>query len=101
MAFAIDHESPQCLYTIGLGAKDIGTCSIDASDLVIAIGFDMVEYHPNLWNPDGDKSIIHIDFIPAEIDRSFHPEMVSAWRMVSAHLVTGSNIFTTSMICWY
>ena len=26
---AIDHESPQCLYTIGLGAKDIGTCAID------------------------------------------------------------------------
>jgi acetolactate synthase-1/2/3 large subunit len=72
---AIDHESPQCLYTIGLGSKDIGTCAIDASDLVIAIGFDMVEYHPKLWNPDGDKSIIHIDFIPAEIDHSFHPEI--------------------------
>lgn len=72
---ALDPDSPQCLYTIGLGSKDIGTCAIDAADLVIAVGFDMVEYHPQLWNPEGDKPIIHVDFIPAEIDRNFHPEI--------------------------
>jgi acetolactate synthase-1/2/3 large subunit len=72
---ALEPQSPQCLYTIGLGAKDIGTCAIDAADLVITIGFDMVEYHPSLWNPGGDKSIIHIDFIPAEIDRNYHPKI--------------------------
>ncbi|MDP5054632.1 MAG: thiamine pyrophosphate-dependent enzyme, partial [Congregibacter sp.] len=62
------------LYTIGLGSKDIGTCAIDAADLVIAIGFDMVEYHPHLWNPQGTKAIISIDFVPAEIDEHFHPQ---------------------------
>ena len=72
---AIDPDSPECLYTIGLGAKDIGTCAIDAADLVIAIGFDMVEYHPMLWNPDGKKNIISIDFLPAEIDRHFQPNI--------------------------
>jgi acetolactate synthase-1/2/3 large subunit len=72
---ALEPDSPQCLYTIGLGAKDIGTCAIDAADLVITIGFDMVEYHPHLWNSDGDKSIIHIDFIPAEIDHNYHPKI--------------------------
>ncbi len=71
---AIDPDAPQCLYTIGLGAKDIGTCAIDAADLVIAIGFDMVEYHPHLWNPDGLKQIVSIDFVPAEIDEHFHPQ---------------------------
>ena len=72
---AIDPDSPHSLYTIGLGSKDIGTCAADAADLVIAIGFDMVEYHPSLWNADGTKSIIHIDFIPAEIDSAYHPEI--------------------------
>ncbi|MFK7830298.1 MAG: acetolactate synthase large subunit [Congregibacter sp.] len=71
---AVDPTSPQCLYTIGLGTKDIGTCAIDAADLVIAIGFDMVEYHPHLWNPDGTKPLLSIDFVPAEIDMHFHPE---------------------------
>jgi len=72
---AIDPDSPQSLYTIGLGAKDIATCAIDAADLVLSIGFDMVEYHPSLWNTDGDKSIIHVDFQPAEIDSAYHPEI--------------------------
>ena len=72
---ALETTSAQCLYTIGLGSKDIGTCAIDAADLVITIGFDMVEYHPHLWNPNGDKSIVHIDFIPAEIDKNYHPQV--------------------------
>ncbi len=38
-------------------------------------GFDMVEYHPHLWNPDGSKAIVSIDFMPAEIDSNFHPEL--------------------------
>ena len=72
---ALPTDSEQSLYTIGLGSKDIGTYAIDAADLVICIGFDMVEYHPSLWNAAGDKKIIHIDFMPAEIDSDYHPEL--------------------------
>jgi acetolactate synthase-1/2/3 large subunit len=71
----VDFDKPYSLFTIGLGAKDIVTCAIDASDLVITIGFDMVEYHPQLWNPEGTKNIIHLDFIPAEIDKHYHPDI--------------------------
>jgi acetolactate synthase-1/2/3 large subunit len=35
---------------------------------VICIGYDMVEYHPDMWNPDNDKKIVHIDALPAEVD---------------------------------
>ncbi len=72
---AVDHEEAHCLYTIGLGSKDIGTFAIDEADLVISIGFDMVEYHPTLWNSNSDKSIVHIDFTSAEIDQHYHPEI--------------------------
>ncbi|MFQ3347104.1 MAG: acetolactate synthase-1/2/3 large subunit, partial [Candidatus Azotimanducaceae bacterium] len=72
---ALPSNSEQSLYTIGLGSKDIGTYAIDAADLVICIGFDMVEYHPSLWNAAGEKKIIHIDFTPAEIDSDYHPEL--------------------------
>ncbi|MEM1082181.1 MAG: acetolactate synthase large subunit, partial [Pseudomonadota bacterium] len=72
---AVDMNADYCLYTIGLGSKDIPTLAIDQADLVIALGFDMVEYHPLLWNPSGDKRIIHIDFLPAEIDQHYHPEV--------------------------
>lgn len=71
----VDMDAPYCLYTIGLGAKDVVACAVDASDLVITIGYDMVEYHPQLWNPDGSKKIIHIDFLPAEIDQNYLPDV--------------------------
>lgn len=71
----VDVDSDQCLYTIGLGSKDLPTIVIDEADLVITLGFDMVEYHPRLWNPNGDKRIVHADFLPAEIDANYHPEV--------------------------
>lgn len=71
----VDFDKPYSLYTIGLGSKDIVTCAIDAADLIVSIGFDMVEYHPHLWNPNSDKRIIHFDFEPAEIDKFYHPEL--------------------------
>ncbi len=72
---AVDMDADYCLYTIGLGAKDIPTLAIDEADLVITLGFDMVEYDPRLWNPGADKTIIHADFLPAEIDEHYHPEI--------------------------
>ncbi|MEL7535823.1 MAG: acetolactate synthase large subunit [Pseudomonadota bacterium] len=72
---AVDVDAPYCLYTIGLGTKDLPTYVIDDADLVITLGFDMVEYHPSLWNPKGDKAIIHADFLPAEIDANYHPDI--------------------------
>jgi acetolactate synthase-1/2/3 large subunit len=71
----VDVDAEYCMYTIGLGSKDLPTLVIDEADLVITVGFDMVEYHPRLWNPDGDKRIIHADFLPAEIDANYHPEV--------------------------
>ena len=72
---AVDMDAPYCLFTIGLQAKDLIACAIDAADLVISLGYDLVEYHPSLWNPGKDKRIIHVDFDPAEIDEHYHPEV--------------------------
>jgi len=70
----VDMDADYCLYTIGLGAKDRVACALDAADLIITLGYDMVEYHPHLWNPNDDKEIIHADFEPTEIDSNYHPE---------------------------
>jgi len=72
---SVDMDADHCLYTIGLQAKDLVACAIDAADLVLTLGYDMVEYPPRLWNPDGDKPIVHADFLPAEIDRNYHPQI--------------------------
>lgn len=70
----VDMDADYCLYTIGLQAKDVVACAMDAADVVLALGYDMVEYHPDLWNAAGNKHIIHADFLPAEIDEDYHPE---------------------------
>ena len=70
----VDMDADYCLYTIGLQAKDLVACAMDAADVVLALGYDMVEYHPDLWNAEGNKHIIHADFLPAEIDEDYHPE---------------------------
>ncbi len=70
----VDMDADYCLFTIGLGAKDMVSWAIDEADVVLALGYDLVEYHPRLWNPGDDKHIIHADFLPAEIDWRYHPE---------------------------
>ena len=44
---AVSKEDEHCLFTIGLGSGDFNNLAIDESDLVIAIGYDLVEYSPS------------------------------------------------------
>ncbi len=60
------------LGTIGLKARDLPWYAFERADLVICVGYDMVEYHPEQWNPAGDKTIIHISALPAEVDACYH-----------------------------
>ncbi len=60
-----------CLGTIGLKARDLPWFAFEKADVVICVGYDMVEYHPDMWNPDNDKTIIHIDAQPAEVDANY------------------------------
>jgi len=72
---SVSRMAPYCLFTVGLQAKDVIACAIDAADLVLCLGYDLVEYHPRLWNADKSRRIIHADFMPAEIDDHYHPEI--------------------------
>ncbi len=63
------------LGTAGLQAGDYENCGFREADLVITVGFDMVEYHPHLWNPGHQHGLIHIDTAPAEVDQSYLPEV--------------------------
>jgi acetolactate synthase-1/2/3 large subunit len=68
---AIDYRDRHSLFTAGLGSRDHVTAAFEEADLVIAIGYDLIEWPPHRWNPKMDKKIIHIDFEPAETDNYY------------------------------
>jgi acetolactate synthase I/II/III large subunit len=70
---AIDDRSHLSLMAVGLQARDHVLSGFDRSDLVICVGYDLVEYAPSSWDPDGSKLVIHIDTQPAEIDAAYRP----------------------------
>ena len=72
---AIDDRSHLSLMAVGLQARDHVLSGFDRADLVVCVGYDLVEYAPARWNPDGTKRIIHIDTQPAEVDAQYRPEI--------------------------
>ena len=69
----ISDKSQRHLHTIGIKEADYALVALKEADLVIAIGYDLVEYSPKNWNGDLKKKIIHIDFTPAEVDTYYPP----------------------------
>src|SRR6266550_1332508 len=72
---AIDDRSHLSLMAVGLQARDHVLAGFDRADLVVAVGYDLVEYAPAGWNPDGRKRILHIDTQPSEVDAQYRPEI--------------------------
>jgi len=70
---AVSDDSPESLHTIGLGFRDFVMDAVDQADLIITVGYDLTEYAPDAWNPKADKTIIHIDFTPAEVYTHYQP----------------------------
>jgi len=68
---ALKRDDPHNLFTIGLQSKDYANWAMEKADVVIVVGYDLVEYSPRFWNARRDKKIIHIDFLPAEIDMDY------------------------------
>src|SRR5919202_2488357 len=71
----IDPSDPKALGSVGLQAGDYKMAGFEDADVVIAIGYDLVEQSPQTWNPSRDKTIVCIDSLPAEIDEYFVPEV--------------------------
>ncbi len=68
----IPFKHPMALGSAGLQANDYVSCGFSKADVIICIGYDLVEYHPYLWHPSKDRTIVHIDQSPAEVD-AYYP----------------------------
>jgi len=71
---ALDDRDPAALPAVGLQrpAADLAALpELANADVVVCVGYDLVEWSPLLWNPKGEKRVVHVDSRPAEIDASY------------------------------
>jgi acetolactate synthase I/II/III large subunit len=71
--FPDDH--PNALGTIGFMVRDYANFGFEDADVVVAVGYDLVEYAPEKWNPRRDKRIVHIHRTVAEVDEAYTLEV--------------------------
>ena len=72
---AIPADDQKALGSVGLQSGDYEMAGFGEADVVITVGFDLVEHSPEHWNPDRDKRIVCIDTASVEVDEYFMTEV--------------------------
>lgn len=72
---AIPRAHPMSLGTAGLSANDFIACGFGRADVVVCVGYDIVEYHPERWHRDPAQTVIHVGQLPAEVDAHYGLEV--------------------------
>ncbi len=72
---SVDFTDARSLGAVGLQAGDYEMAGFGEADVVIAIGYDLVEHSPRFWNPLRDKNIVCLDTVPAEVDEHYLPSV--------------------------
>ncbi len=72
---AVSARSASCIGSLGL-ANDRQIADVfSRADLIIAVGYGLVEYAPKNWNPKLNKQIVHLDFNSSEVDVHYVPQV--------------------------
>ena len=84
----LDYEDDHFVGTVGLQSRDYALAGFEDADVVITVGYDLVEHAPVNWNPDRDKRIVCIDTAPVEVDEHFQTEvdLIGDLEMILTHL---------------
>ncbi|KKW42090.1 MAG: Thiamine pyrophosphate protein domain protein TPP-binding protein [Candidatus Magasanikbacteria bacterium GW2011_GWA2_56_11] len=73
----IDERHPLYLGTAALTSGDYLHCAVDAADLIINVGHDVIEKPPFIMRPEG-QAVIHINFSNAHVDEVYFPQ----WEVI-------------------
>jgi acetolactate synthase-1/2/3 large subunit len=82
---------------VGIVANQPADELLRAADLVISIGYDPIEYEPEVWNKAQKRPIVHIDVLPADLDNSYTPTVellgdISATLAMLTSLVSHTDL---------
>lgn len=68
-------DSKYSLWTVGIPQRDYVDKVLEKADMVITVGYDIVEYAPRKWNGDLHTKIIHISTQAADVNKCYEPEL--------------------------
>jgi acetolactate synthase-1/2/3 large subunit len=73
-AGVIAREQLDCFIgRVGVFKNQPGDHVLDLADVVITIGYNPVEYEPELWNNGRNKTIIHLNYTPSSTHATYDP----------------------------
>lgn len=67
----IPWDNRYAIGTIGIPQKDYINQLFEVSDLVLGIGYDLVEYAPQKWNGSTRPNVVHIGTKAADINKNY------------------------------
>jgi len=70
----VDERHALCLGTAALSAGDFLHRAIDAADLILNVGHDVVE-KPPFFMEVGEQKVVHVNFRSAEVDPVYFPQV--------------------------
>lgn len=82
----------QNFYALGFSEKDYVLRGLEEADLLVAIGFDLVESPPSHWNKK-KAAVLHVDTIAAEVNEYYpvQAELIGNLKE-TLKLINGNNL---------
>jgi acetolactate synthase-1/2/3 large subunit len=87
----INEFHPLCLGTAALSSNDYLHCAIERADLIINIGHDVIE-KPPFFMQEGGTKVIHINFLPSQVDDTYFPQLDLVGDIASSIQTLAYNI---------
>jgi acetolactate synthase I/II/III large subunit len=75
-AGALPFDHPLSLGTVGLRRADSARSAFESSDMIILIGFDLMEFEAQFWNVGASKWIVYIGSVPCSSSPGLRPVQV-------------------------
>lgn len=69
----ISFENKYSMWTMGIPQRDYINQLFDRADVVIALGYDIVELNPSKWNRNNNINIIHIGYEMSHVNKYYQP----------------------------
>jgi acetolactate synthase-1/2/3 large subunit len=89
---------------VGLFKNQPGDQILDLADVIVTVGYNPVEYDPEIWNAKNQKKIIHIDYTSAQVHGTYFPDqellgdIAATLNKLAPHLAQQGNFPTQKKI---